>query len=278
MSTPQNRSAPDLPAPEIARLVELGEAEAYADMFKAAPRELDMRVERIGGAVALVARGVPVVLFNRVIGLGILEPVTPDALTDIHGLYQGLPAYAVQIGPESRPVSLSGWLESRDILPRDNWAKVYRPATNEIDVPTDLRVEKLSIEHFRAFAQVATAAFGMPPAIAPWLEAIAERPNWHTYGAFDGDGLVATGTMFTRGHTAWLGIGGTLPTHRKRGAQGAIMARRIRDAAALGCNWVITETDEDTPERPNPSFHNMTRTGFRLAYQRRNFVHKTRVM
>ena len=274
MSTPQNRSAPGLSAPEIARVVELGEAEAYADMFEAAPRELGTRVERVGGAVALVARNVPVVLFNRVIGLGILEPVTPDVLTDIHGLYQGLPAYAVQIGPESRPINLSGWLESCDILPRDNWAKVYRPATNEIDVPTDLRVEKLGAAHFRAFAQVAATAFGMPPAIAPWLKAIAERPDWHVYGAFDGDDLVATGTMFARGNTAWLGIGGTLPGHRKRGAQGAIMARRIRDAAALGCDWVITETDEDTPERPNPSFHNMTRTGFRLAYHRRNYIFK----
>jgi hypothetical protein len=96
MNTPRNRSAdaPDLSEPEIARLVKLGAAEAHADMF------------------------------HRVIGLGIREPVTPDVLADIHGLYQGLPAYAVQIGPESRPVYLSGWLESRDIPPCDNWVRV----------------------------------------------------------------------------------------------------------------------------------------------------------
>ncbi len=43
------------------------------------------------------------------------------------------------------------------------------------------------------------------------------------------------------------------------------MARRIRDAAALGCRWMITETGEDLPQQPNPSYHNMLRTGFLLS-------------
>ena len=46
------------------------------------------------------------------------------------------------------------------------------------------------------------------------------------------------------------------------------MARRIRDGADLGCRWLVTETGEDTPHHPNPSYHNMLRTGFLLAYQR----------
>lgn len=54
------------------------------------------------------------------------------------------------------------------------------------------------------------------------------------------------------------------------------MAKHIRDAAASRCDWVMTETDEDAPMRPNSSFHNMTRTGFLLAQQRRNNVFKTR--
>ena len=50
------------------------------------------------------------------------------------------------------------------------------------------------------------------------------------------------------------------------------MAQRIRDGMALGCRWLITETGEDTPEHPNPSYHNMLRTGFKLAYHRANYM------
>ena len=38
-------------------------------------------------------------------------------------------------------------------------------------------------------------------------------------------------------------------------------------------HWrLVTETGEDSPEQPNPSFHNMIRTGFSLAYQRPNYL------
>jgi hypothetical protein len=35
---------------------------------------------------------------------------------------------------------------------------------------------------------------------------------------------------------------------------------------------LVTETAEDTPERPNPSDRNMLRAGFRLAYLRDNVM------
>lgn len=98
------------------------------------------------------------------------------------------------------------------------------------------------------------------------------RPGWRHYLAFDGDQAVATGALNLRDHIGWLGVGSTLPSHRRRGAQGALMARRVRDGISLGCRWLVTETGEDLPARPNPSYHNMLRTGFTLAYQRLNYV------
>lgn len=50
------------------------------------------------------------------------------------------------------------------------------------------------------------------------------------------------------------------------------MARRIADAMALGCRWIITETGEKTPERLNPSYHNMLCIGFKLAYTQPNYM------
>jgi hypothetical protein len=71
-----------------------------------------------------------------------------------------------------------------------------------------------------------------------------------------------------------LGNMGTLKNYRGRGAQGALFARCIQDGRVLGVKWFITETGEDSPEDPNPSYHNMVRNGFQLAYLRRNYVHR----
>jgi len=50
------------------------------------------------------------------------------------------------------------------------------------------------------------------------------------------------------------------------------MTRRIADGIKLGCRHLATETGEETPEAPNPSYRNMIRTGFELVYARRNWI------
>jgi len=261
-------------ASDIAQLVEFGEAEAYADMFAAAPPDLRLRAEQVGSAFMLVADQIDIMLCNRVIGLGVKEPATEVMVDAIVTAYQraGIRNFAVQISPIAQPAALAEWLPARHLIRADNWAKVYRAPAAAVDVPTDLRIARIGPADAVAFASVACAAFGMPDFLAPWIARSVGRAGWYHYLAFDGDRPVATGALFVRDHVGWLGMGSTLPSHRRRGAQGAVMAQRIRDAAVAGCDWVVTETGEDVPEHPNPSFHNMIRTGFVLAYQRPNYL------
>ncbi len=37
-----------------------------------------------------------------------------------------------------------------------------------------------------------------------------------------------------------LGVAGTHPSHRRRGAQGALTARRVQDGIAMACKWFRT--------------------------------------
>jgi GNAT superfamily N-acetyltransferase len=71
---------------------------------------------------------------------------------------------------------------------------------------------------------------------------------------------------------AWLGWGGTLPSYRGRGAQSAMLAARIEAARHLGCRRLVVETGPDSAEKPNPSYRNVERAGFRVAYLRENWV------
>jgi len=259
---------------QLAKLVELGEAEVYADMFAAAPAEWGLRVERLGAAIALIAPPFDAMLFNRVLGLGVIEPVSEAQLAESMALYRqaSLRHFGIQLSPIARPPAVPDWIRACGLQQADNWAKVYRAAAEPIEIHSALRVEAIGREYAADFGRVVCAAFGMPTALQPWLENLVGRANWRTYLAFDGEQPVAAGALFVRGKVGWLGIAGTLPAYRRHGGQGALMAQRIRDAAGLGCHWVITETDEDSAERPNPSYHNMLRTGFILAYQRPNYL------
>jgi hypothetical protein len=263
---------------EIARLVELGEGEAWAEMLLSAPPDFaanfGIRVERLDSAILLVAEKMDSMLFNRVIGLGVKKPATEAMVDAIVALYQNAsaPNFAIQLSPAAQPPALPAWLEARGLYRRNNWVKVYRPGQPPPVIPTDLRIECIGREHAAAFASVACSAFGMPDLLRPWFAATVGRPGWRHYLAWDGDAPVATGALLVRGEVGWLGVGSTLPSHRRHGAQGAIMAQRIRDGIGLGCQWLVTETGQDVPDRPNPSYHNMLRTGFQLAYQRPNYL------
>jgi hypothetical protein len=261
-------------ATQLAELVEWGEAEAYADMFAAAPVEWGLRVERLGPAIALVAPPIDTLLFNRVLGFGLSEGASETQLDELVALYQqaNMRHFGIQLSPIAQPPPVTDWLQARSLRRTDNWAKVYRAVAQPIEIHTDLRVESIGREQAADFGRVACTAFGMPSALQPWLENLVGRANWQTYLASAGEQPAANGALFVHGEVGWLGITGTLPAYRRRGAQGAIMAQCIRDAARLDCRWVITETGEDLPNRPNPSYHNMLRTGFTLAYQRPNYV------
>ncbi len=259
---------------ELAEVVEFGEAEAYADMFRVAPPELGLRVERIGGAVCLLAPSLPIMLFNRVLGPGLREQATPAMMDEIVGLYReaNVSTWAVQVGPAAQPVTLSQWLAARGLPFRDNWAKVYRGTEPLPTVSTDLSVGLVGRNRAEEWASVALEGFGMPPFLGSWLAASIGEPGWRHYLASDGETPAAAGALYTRDNIGWLGIEATLPMYRRRGGQGAIMARSIQDAVDLGCRWIVTETGEDTLDHPNPSYHNMQRTGFKLAYLRPNYI------
>jgi hypothetical protein len=262
----------------MARIIEFGEAEAYADVWRAAPADFaashGLRLEQIGSAVAITMQAVDIILMNRVVGLGLKEPATEWMVDDIVVRYRsaGIQNFAVQLSLAAQPSALPEWLARRGLQRQDNWAKVYRGPTPPPEISTDLRIERIGPEQAVAFAEVVCVAFGMPDFLIPWLAAPVGRPGWQHYLAFDGSIPVATGALFVQGDVGWLGVGSTLPAYRRRGAQGAIMAQRIRDGQAMGCRWIITETGEDRPDQPNPSYHNMLRTGFTLAYLRPNYI------
>lgn len=258
----------------VASLVEHAEVQAYVDLFRAAPEELDARVHEFDAATLFVTPEIDTPLFNRAVGLGLGAPLTDTSVESIAAIFRasGVGNFAIQVSPLVMTDELGGWLDAERLSVRDRWSKAFRSKELEVAAQSNLRIETATRAYAREFGEVAREGFGMPPVVAPWLEASVGRPGWLHYLAWDGDTPVATAAMFIRDAVGWLGIAATLPSHRGRGAQSALIARRIQAGIALGCEWFVAETAEDLPDRPSPSYHNMMRGGFSLAYQRPNYM------
>jgi hypothetical protein len=92
------------------------------------------------------------------------------------------------------------------------------------------------------------------------------------YLVYDGNNPVASGAMFIDRGWAWTGIDATLPAYRRRGAQAALLSRRISDGLAAGVAGFTGETDRPGVgrEASQSSYRNFLRAGFSVAYTRDN--------
>lgn len=262
----------------LCELVEFSAADAWANFFLCVPDEFsaeyNLAARRIGSTWVTMLAKLDWAFFNRIAGLGVRETATETMLDEAISIYHdaGCRNIMLQLSPLAQPAQLPTWVESRGFQRGVSWAKTYRGNEPPLSVRTDLRIDEIGIEDAEAFARVNLTAFDMPFELEPMSKGIIGKQGWHSYLAFDGDQAVSAAAMYVLGEVAWLGFGGTLESHRKRGGQGALFSRRIADGLKLGCKWFVTETVEDTPESPNPSFHNMLRHGFKLAYLRPNYI------
>ena len=90
--------------------------------------------------------------------------------------------------------------------------------------------------------------------------------------ACEGDQAIAGAALFAVDGAAWLGHAHTREGFRRRGAQQALLAERIRLAAAAGATLLTTETAPDWPDLPRESLRNVARAGFRIAYERPSWI------
>lgn len=265
----------------LARLADEAEAAAFADLYAAAPATLAQRlglaVRRAGGATLLLAPGLPTTMFNRAMGLGWDTPADDAALAAIEQAYcdAQVASWWLHVNPQAQVSGLLERLAARGYTApaRRSWAKVVRATQGAPVIATDFAIRAARADEVPAVTALIIEAFGMPPFMADWLGALHGRPRWRVYAAADAaDQPVGGAMLFIDGEVAWLGMGAVRAAHRRRGGQGALMARRIADAHAAGCRLAVTETGEPIGDEPNPSLANMRRCGFQMVASRLNFA------
>jgi GNAT superfamily N-acetyltransferase len=258
---------------------ERAERAALADLHAAASSELadrlGLELGNIDGTLVSIARHEPTILVNRIIGFGVEHPADRGTVEKIVARYReaGVDRYFLHLDPNAAPEELAGWLEAAGLSRyHRGWAKFVRGAEPPPPVRSDLEIRRVGAEHAQDFGRIAAAAFGLGDDWIPAIAGLVGRPGWQVYLSFDGDVPAGSGAMRIHEGVAWFDWAATLPEFRRRGSQGAIMARRIADAREAGCHLLATATGEAVDGDPQHSYRNILRAGFELSHTRANWV------
>jgi GNAT superfamily N-acetyltransferase len=259
---------------DVARL-EGAELAGVRDLFAAAPphlaADLGVATTEVAGAHCGCVAALPGSrMFNHVLGLGVEQDPTYADLDAIADFYQSHGVdYSVAVAPGVAS-DLADRLAGRGFAEDYGWVKFSRTTRAAPAMRTAMRVERIGSERGGDFGRIVAAAYDLPAEMGEWIGAIPGRPPWWCFLAFDGDEPAATGALYVDGQVGWLGLAATLPEHRRKGAQNALLAARIEAARTAACTILATETGTRVEGRPSNSYRNILRADFVEAYERPN--------
>lgn len=259
--------------------LERAELEAFSDQYRGASAETvaqcGVSIRELGVGRLLAATRLDVLALNRVMGVGLAGRPSDAALEEMVRAFEdvGSPRYFVQVPPMDETADLGSRLEGLGLRHYNNWMRLTRSVGDVPEVPPSaVTVAPVGPGEEDAFTRIVADAFGYPPSIAPLAGCVIGRPGWHHYLAWENEQPIGTAAMFVAGEAAWFGFAATREAHRGRGAQTSLVIRRLQDAAREGCRWISVETAEQTSDHEAPSFRNLTRLGFSVAYRRPNYL------
>ncbi len=223
-------------------------------------------VHDVGGALVSMMAKSDALELNRVLGLGTARPAKEAMIDEIITLYREakLKRFCLFLSPGAKPATIPRWLQARGFVDIGNHIKVFRSLRDADSEPraTDLTVRKIGPTQATDFARLVCKQYGWHDKRVPWLASMVGQPNFEHYMAFDGKRGVATGALYMKEDLVTLCWGATETPARRRGAQTALIATRLRRGRELGATWASAETTEPVKGRPSISFRNLMAAGF----------------
>jgi ribosomal protein S18 acetylase RimI-like enzyme len=243
-----------------------GWAEIQQNVSPVFRERFDVRVDRVAGAIMILAPKGDMPALNRVWLPGSATKVTDAALRSIRD-------HAERVGGKKLIAHCPTWAGDSTLMARHGfelrkpWLKFARRSSSALATDS-IRIEEIRSSDGDLFGQIAAAANEAEGWMADGFNSTVGRPGWTHYLAYDATTPIAAAALYAKDDYAWCCFGATLPQHRRKGAQLALLNRRTRDAAVAGIEWIVAEARNDNPA----SARNMERAGFELIYERPNFT------
>ena len=266
-----------------AAAIEAVEARAWADLVAACPPPHAAQIglgARWAGPVLVVqcpGGGFDRGLFNRPIGLGVLEPATRAAVAAIAaGLEAARATRSMLVSqPQCTPAAYSEWLTELGLKPTGSWDRVVRdgrplPAATGGAGGRAIVVSLVGPEAVEEWSELLAGVYRADA--GPWLRALHGRPGWRHYLAREDGAPVAARSMYLAGpgEVGFLAIDGPVPgvMTADHGPDAAILARIVADGLRLGAAGLAADIEAPSPVRDTPAYATFARLGFQVPYAR----------
>ena len=205
---------------------------------------------------------------NRVHLCGADGGLTRDGVMRLASLFDeaGVGRFFVWLSPGPDIESVRAWLADAGLsrVPFVAYPTLARDAHAALPVETDLVVRELSV------GEAAGLAGRLDDAAWPDYLQSAGAPGYSHFAAFDRDRPVASAVLCVFEELGYLCMARTAEPARGRGAQRALIARRIEKARALDCRTLASETLSIVPI----SLGNLQKAGFQTAYEKEVYERK----
>jgi len=266
----------------LARRIERAEASlvsssAAASALRVGPENI-LRRELAGGIAVFVQEGCP---FNKVAGLGFDGVPGSESLDELEAAFAARSAaIRVEVSTLADP-GVARRLTSRgyelvgfeNVLGLDLTGRASPADTAH----SDIVITRAAADEGATWLDVVTTGFlhpdvfDGPPSTESFMREELERvfsdmlnaTGMERYLARRGGVIAGGGSLMIADGVALLSGAATLPDHRKRGVQSALLSERLRIAADHGCDIAVVTT-----EPASKSQANVQRAGFSLLYAR----------
>ena len=207
---------------------------------------------------------------TQTFALGMLEPPTRGTLETIERFFRSRGADVFHEVSPLADASVVTLLNESGYRPLELSNALYRPldSTSRIDIrPSEVRVRRIEPGEERKWAAVSAEGWSELKELGDFLRALGEvqaRAEGVRQYAAELDGrMIAAAALNIVDGVALLAGASTVPEYRNRGAQLALLDRRLRDAADAGCDLAFMSALPGSGSQRNAERH-----GFRVAYTR----------
>ena len=237
-------------------------AERMAGIAAQAGNPFGVRIQELdGGGTLLAAAGLPLDWMNTAYGV-----YTADACEQALRIFTELgvsPRFHMLPG---RFPEVAGCLSAAGLAHTGFVCSLYgRPSTAEPRAAPGISVRRVATATIDGFLDTFMEGFETPVEIREGSKANmrhwAERESFRLFLCEYEGRAAGTGVLYVDDGIGYLAAAATVPEFRGRGGQTALIARRIEEAVAAGCDLITGQA-----EFGSTSQHNMERAGLRIAF------------
>jgi hypothetical protein len=199
---------------------------------------------------------------NRLHLCGAEPGLTADGIKGLLKLFgdAGVGRYFVWISPGPEIEVVRRWLADAGLTRRPyvSYLTLARDARQTAPAATGFDVREVDPQEVECLSGRLDGIVG-----PEYLRSLG-APGAHHFMAFEGEQPVASAVLYAFEELGYLGMALTAEPFRRRGAQSALIAQRLKKAAAVGCKIVVSETLSIAQH----SLGNLQRAGFDVAYEK----------